>query len=387
MMRRDAFAFDALLGWDRDDFSGTLEAMLAVSPELASAKWAALLSAPSAENPVIESAVRAIWQEAAEIARRPDDGHAPSERRDFFERHFVPFRVDPSDDGEDPNHRGQLTGYYEPDVTAARERSDAYPIPLLARPADLVNLVSEADRALGTGSLTHARRTADGHEPYPTRAEIESGILSGHGLEIAWLADPVEAFFLHVQGSGRLVFEDGSHMRVTYDGKNGHPYTSIGSEIAAAGLMDRATMTLQSLCEWLRAHPAEAREFMHRNRSYVFFRTLHPGEADAAHGVLETPLHPLRSLAVDTRFHALGAPVFVHAPGLEAPSNVIGERAGGFARLMFAHDVGSAIRGRDRGDIFYGAGAIAGERAGRTNHVATLHPLLPVPLAAMAWRR
>ncbi len=378
-MKLEKTTFAALPGWEHDGLEGALSALTAIEPAIAAANWCALLGVSSAGARDVTRDVEKTWSEARAMV-----SGAPAEAKAFIERAFRPVRFLETGAAGDTGALARVTGYYEPDVAAARMPSPAYPVPLLARPDDLVNLVSEDGRALGAGQYTHARRTDAGPVPYATRAQIEEGALDGRGLEFAWLADPVDAFFLHVQGSGRLVFEDGGHCRVTYDGKNGHPYTSIGAELIAEGLMDRAGMTLESLGNWLRTNREAARDIMRRNRSYVFFRPLRPDEADAAHGVLSTPLHPLRSLAVDTRFHALGAPVFVSAPRL-AQQAVDGAEATpdrpGFARLMFAHDVGSAIRGPHRGDIYYGSGSAAGRRAGATNHDAELFPLLPVVLA------
>lgn len=372
-MTLDEVAFDALPGWNRDTLEGVAAALIAVPHDVASANLCALFGVPAAHHNDVEHAVRAIWSEAQLLAAEGDCAARNGDIGLFFENHFRPYRRRASDGSV----IGCVTGYYEPDVRAARTKSVGYSVPLLSRPPDLVNLVPEAGRALGSGQLTHARRTDNSCEPYATRAEIEMGALSGRGLEFAWLADPVEAFFLHVQGSGRLVFEDGSHLRVTYDGKNGHPYTSIGAELISEGRISREQMSLETLGDWLRAHPDAGREIMRRNRSYVFFRPLRPGAADAAHGVLESPLHAMRSLAVDTRFHALGAPVFVHAPDLVTTEPPRAPDVPGFARLMLAHDVGSAIKGPHRGDIFFGAGPAAGRLAGHTNHAAELYPLLP----------
>lgn len=220
--------------------------------------------------------------------------------------------------------------------------------------------------------FTHMRRTADGLEPYATRADIENGALSGQGLEIFWLADAVDAFFLHVQGSGVIALPDGTQTRVAYDGKNGHPYTSIGRYLIDEGLFPADLMTLDALKDWLRANPRLAPGVLQQNRSFVFFRELTGEDAKSPVGVEEIPLTPGRSLAVDTGFHAIGLPVYVVAPTLTHANP-----PDSFQRLMVAQDVGSAIRGPERGDLYFGTGDEAGRLAGGTKHPGTFYVLLP----------
>jgi membrane-bound lytic murein transglycosylase A len=205
--------------------------------------------------------------------------------------------------------------------------------------------------------------------PYPTRRDIEQGALAGQGLELVWLADPVDAFVLHVQGSGTVVVEGGGSIRLTYDGKNGHPYTSIGRVLIDRGDMPAEGLTLDRLIDWLRADPARARELMWQNASFVFFRELTDGEAGPL-GADRTPLTPGRSLAVDASHHVLGLPIFVDAPSLLLDGRPM-------QRLMIAQDVGSAIRGPERGDIYVGSGDGAGRRAGAIKHPARFFVLRP----------
>ncbi len=289
--------------------------------------------------------------------------------RAFFEQQFQPHRVVCT------SEPGLLTGYYEPEIAASRTPSDAYTIPIYARPPDLVNIVSEAERgAKADAGLTHMRQTPDGRrEPYATRAEIEAGALVGRGLELFYAADFVEVFFMQVQGSGLVRLPDGRGLRITYDGKNGHPYTSIGRYLIEQGAFTREAMTLQALTDWLKADPERARPVLQQNASYVFFRVLGDETAVRAEGVEGVPLTPGRSLAVDTAVHALGTPVWVESETLRHADDT----GQGFARLMIAQDVGSAIRGPERGDIYFGSGAAAGERAGLTKHPARFTVLRP----------
>jgi membrane-bound lytic murein transglycosylase A len=240
------------------------------------------------------------------------------------------------------------------------------------RPPDLVNLVEEAQRAVKGATLTHARRTLAGNVPYATRAEIDAGALEGQGLELLYLVDAVDVFFMQVQGSGRIRLPDGSKVRVHYDGKNGHPYTSIGRYLIDKGLFAADQLSLGTLQKWLRANPERARKVMHQNASYVFFRELSGVEAEHVLGALEVPLTPGRSLAVDASVHALGTPVYVTAPTL---THAVKGRP--FQRLMIAQDVGSAIKGPERGDIYFGSGTAAGRLAGVTKQGGRFFVLLP----------
>ena len=334
--------FDELPGWAADDH------------------WAAFM----AFNEMLGARQQPAWF-AAFLKREPvaSYGGLPDDQaRLFFETHFVPHRV------VHGGSAGMVTGYYEPIIAGSRGPIDGFRVPLYRRPADLENVVAESERGAKSAALTHVRRTAQGVEPYATRREIETGVLAGQGLEFCYVADPVDAFFLQVQGSGLISLPDGSRMRVTYDGKNGHPYTSVGRVLIDAGLMDAEKLTLQTLAAWLKADPERARPILWRNESFVFFRQL---DGDAAEGVLGTPLHAGRSLAIDTAFHELGLPIYVVSPAMAHAGE------DGFARLMVAHDVGSAIKGPERGDIYFGTGDEALAMAGVTKHAATFFVLLP----------
>lgn len=339
-------SFDDLPGWSIDDHAAAL-ATFRVSVDALCARL---------QPPRTATALR------ARLAAVPA-GDARSAAA-FFEANFVPHRL------VHPEQPGFLTAYYEPVVAAAHIASSAFPTPLHRRPIDLVNLVDEADRAAATAALSHARQTASGHQPFPTRQEIDQGALDGQGLEAFFVADAVERFFLQVQGSGVLVLPDGAQVRVTYDGKNGHPYTSLGRHLVDSGQATPAEMSLDFLARWLRADPVRGRETMWRNHSYVFFKEV-PG-ATAPRGVLDLPLTPLRSLAIDAAHHALGLPIFVDAPSI---SHLTGAR---FRHLMVSQDVGSAIRGVERGDIFVGTGPAAGAKAGITKHSGAFFVLLPI---------
>jgi membrane-bound lytic murein transglycosylase A len=351
--------FAALEGWEEDAHAEAFAAFLrSCRPVMSAAANAGGTAKTVRASPALLAACRdALSLDASSMTNE--------QARAFFERRFRPHRVVHEGPG------GLLTGYYEPFLEGARRRGGPYQFPILRRPPDLINLVAEQERGALAHSLTHARKTASGHEPYATRREIEEGALSDQGLELLWLKDPVDSFFMHIQGSGRIAFPDGTTVRITYDGKNGHPYTSIGRYLIDEGLFGADAMTLDALKDWLKTDAERGREVMWKNESFVFFREL--DDADGPLGVLEIPLTAGRSLAVDTAFHAIGTPMFVSAPTLLHA----GDRRG-FRRLMIAQDVGSAIRGPERGDLYMGSGAEAGRVAGMTKHPGSFVALLAV---------
>lgn len=310
---------------------------------------------------VITKPPRLLAAGAVALAVAPSITTAKAARA-FFETHFAPARV--VHDGP----AGMLTGYYEPVIDGSLEPAPPFSVPIYRRPADLENVVAESERAAKSDGFSHMRRTARGLEPYPTRAEIERGALAGRGLELVYLADPVEAFFLHVQGSGAIRLRDGRLQRITYDGKNGRPYTSVGRTLIEDRTFAPGGLTLQVLGDWLRADLERAREILWRNESFVFFRAL---DADSPIGVLGTALFEQRSLAVDPAYHALGLPIYVSAPDMSHSGR------GGFHTLMVAQDVGSAIKGPERGDIYFGTGEAALAHAGITKHAVRFFVLLP----------
>ncbi|WBT38610.1 murein transglycosylase A [Hyphomicrobium sp. DMF-1] len=349
--------FSDLPGWEADDHLAAFKAFIRSAKAFERPAGVASGKTRTADEALV-AAVRRAAARAAGIT-------TAAGARAFFEESFVPHRVERRGAG------GVLTGYYEPVLPGSRTRTDAFSIPVYRRPPDLVNLVGEAERGALADGLTHARKTASGIEPYATRAEIEGGALEGQGLELVWLSDPVDTFFMHIQGSGRIRFPDGTTVRITYDGKNGHPYTSVGRHLIDAGQFTADQMSLDALKVWLSADAERGRRVMQENRSFIFFRELE-NEDDGPLGALEIPLSSGRSLAVDTGFHAIGTPVFVTAPDLKLWG---GEE--GFARLMIAQDVGSAIRGPERGDIYFGSGTEAGALAGTTKHAGRFFVLLP----------
>lgn len=299
----------------------------------------------------------ALARLARAAARVPPGDEAAA--RAFFEAGFEPRRVEPR-----AGHPF-LTGYFEPELDGARRPTERFRVPLLARPADLVD-VDDANRPPSLDpAYAFARATPDGLVPYFDRGEIEAGALAGRGLELVFVADPVDAFFVHVQGSVRIRLAEGGVMRLAYAAKAGHPYTSIAKELIARGVATPEAMTADVLRAWLTAHPDEAPALMRRNRSYVFFAEQPDLDPDlGAVAAAKAQLTPRVSLAVDRTLHTFGTPIFLDADLPLGPDG----RLDLFRRLMIAQDTGSAILGPARGDVFVGLGAEAGRLAGLVRH-------------------
>ncbi len=287
-----------------------------------------------------------------------------AEVRAFFEDNFIPHQVSQSNGSTE----GLLTGYYVPDLKGSRTASADYPFPLYQRPDDMLTIdLSDVYPDLGNYRL---RGRVEGTRviPYWNRADIDSSTQLLAGQELFWVADPVELFFLHVQGSGRILLNNGERVMVGYADQNGHPYRSIGKYLIDRGAMTRDQMSMQNIRAWVRNNPGEMGSLLNQNPSYVFFREL-DSDVQSPPGALGVPLTPGRSLAVDRRYVPLGAPVFVETswPNSDQP----------LQRLMVAQDTGGAIKGRIRGDFFWGMGDQAGEQAGRMKQSAKFWVLLP----------
>lgn len=291
----------------------------------------------------------------------PQPGGVPAQA--YFEANFQPHRIEHADGGF-------FTGYYEPELLGSRNRSERFQIPLLRRPRDLVTVIDDSLRASADGALTHARQTPTGLQPYPDRQAIEQGCLDDQGLELCYVSDHIEAYFLHIQGSGVVQLDTGERIRVTYAAKNGHPYTSIGQVLIKQGEFTPAQMSLQALKTWLQRQPDGGRSVLWHNKSYIFFEEL-ARDAASAKGARGINLTAGRSLAVDASYHPLGLPIFIDVPDLQT------QTAPAHRRLMIAQDVGSGIRGPERGDIYFGTGDVAGARAGTTKHAGTMYVLIP----------
>jgi membrane-bound lytic murein transglycosylase A len=310
---------------------------------------------------------REPWREVCRLADALDRADARS-AREFFERRFVPYRVANADGGE----TGLVTGYYEPVLRGSRERRPPFVHPLYAPPDDLL-VIDLAAVAPETKHL-RLRGRIDGRRvvPYWSRAEIENGAAPVRGKEIVFVDDAIEAFFLQIQGSGRVRLAGGEELRVGYADQNGHPYQSIGRYLVEQGELKLAQASMQAIQAWARANPARLPELLNRNPSYVFFRELAPSP-EGPIGAQGLPLTAGRSIAVDPRFIPLGAPVYLATthPNSSVP----------LQRLMVAQDTGGAIRGAVRADFFWGTGPDAGLLAGRMRQQGRMWVLLPAGYA------
>ena len=351
--------FDRLPGWQEDNQSLALAAFR---------RSCARIEREPQDNPVGGTdlgGVVADWRVPCMAAAAPGDNVLDA--RAFFEHYFAPFRV--SDGGA---RGGLFTGYYEPLLSGARERGGRYTVPIYGRPTDLVSVDLGEFRPDFRGRRIAGRVEGGVMRPYPSRAEIEAGALDGRVAVVAWVDDPVDAFFLHVQGSGRINFGDGDEMRVGFAAGNGHPYRSIGRVLVDRGELDREAVTLGSIRAWLAAHPDESQALMAENESFVFFRELKREGPIGAEGVALTPG---RSLAVDRRHIPLGAPIWLDIMAPAAEPEAADRR---LRRLVIAQDTGAAITGPVRGDVFWGFGSEAEAIAGRMKHRGHLYLLLPL---------
>ena len=337
-------SFSALPGWARDDLRAAWPAFMASCGVLAK---------------------RADWKESCTIARQVN---ADSDKaiRLFFETFFVPNQVVAADGVG----TGLVTGYYEPLLHGARKRGGPYQTPLYKVPDDLVTVdlagvYPELKNMRLRGKLVGKKIV-----PYSTRADIERAT-AVTGKELLWVDDEVEAFFLQVQGSGRVQLTDTQEtVRVAYADQNGHPYKSIGRYLVDKGELTMSQASAQGIKAWIAGHPTRKDELFNANPSYVFFKEERlPDPKVGPKGALGVPLTPQRSVAIDSRFVPLGAPVFLSTT--QANSDIP------MQRLVMAQDTGGAIRGPIRVDYFFGFGAEAAENAGRMKQSGMVWVLLP----------
>ena len=306
--------FQDLKGWEEDDHEKALDTFLLTCPDLDDPDWRAL---------------------CALAQQKPD-------AKDFFQLFFRPVLIE---DGK----KALFTGYFEPELNGSLSPGGRYRYPLYRKPPE-----------------------AQGAVPWLSRREIEAGVaMQGRGLEIVWVDDPVEKFFLQIQGSGRVTLPDGRKIRVGYGGANGHEYRSVGAELVRRGIYQAHQVSAQVIKNWVRRNPAAGQELLWHNPSYVFFRRI---DSVPAHmgplGAMNRSVTAGRTIAVDPAYVPLGAPVWIEKEG-----------AGPIRRLMIAQDTGSAIKGAQRADIFIGTGDKAGRKAGRLRDPGRMVVLLPIQRA------
>ncbi|MBE1286040.1 MAG: murein transglycosylase [Rhodobacteraceae bacterium] len=308
--------FNQLEDWEKDDHSAAFDVFLETCTDL--------------DDP--------DWQVLCAMAQNHDRKNAKA----FFELLFRPVLIQ---DGAP----ALFTGYFEPELDGARSPSARYRYPIYRMPPE-----------------------AKQSNPWLSRRDIlTTDVMKGRGLEIAWVDDPVELFFLQIQGSGRIRLTDGSTLRVGYGGANGHPYRSVGVELVRRGVYNAHQVSAQVIKNWVRRNPVDGEELLLHNPSYVFFREVN---RVASHmgplGAMNRSVTALRTVAVDPDYVPLGAPVWIEKDG-----------AGKMRRLMVAQDTGSAIKGAQRADIFFGTGDAAGQAAGRLRDPGRMLVLLPIQRA------
>jgi len=317
--RYKTLRFDQLLGWQADDHKAALDTFI---------KSCVDIRAPE-------------WKPLCKLAKTGPDA------KTFFETFFTPVAVH-------GDQNALFTGYFEPVLNGSLYRVGPYLYPIYTKPKNL--------------------KPAD---PNLTRAAIDNGALEHKGLEIAYVDDPVEAYYLHVQGSGRINLTNGNSIRVGYAGENGHVYRSAPGQMVKLGMISYGDASIKGIKAWVKKHPIKGIKALEYNPSYVFFRRMETTPTNAKidpasgpRGALDRPITALRSLAVDPKYTQMGAPVWIEKGG-----------RGALRRLMIAQDVGSAIKGPQRADIFYGTGDIAGRMAGQTNNGGRMVVLLPIAIA------
>jgi membrane-bound lytic murein transglycosylase A len=335
--------FAGMPGWGQDDVREA---------------WPAFLNSCSVLNK------RHEWNDACGRAQLVDANDTGAIRA-YFETFFTPYQVF----NPDGSNQGLVTGYYEPLLHGARKRGGLYQTPIYKAPDDLLTIDLTSVYPELKGMRLRGRVVGNKVVPYYSRAELQSTALTDKVL--CWVDDPIAAFFLQVQGSGRVILADTKEtIRVAYADQNGHPYKSIGRYLVAKGELTLDQASAQGIKEWVAAHPARQQELLNANPSYVFFKEEKITDPTVGpKGALGVPLTPQRSIAVDAQFIPLGAPAFLATtlPNSETP----------LQRLVMAQDTGGAIRNAVRADYFWGFGAEAGENAGRMKQQGSLWVLLP----------
>lgn len=313
-LRYTVMDYASLDGWAKDDHSAALAVFLNTCRDMNDPDWTALC-ALAADNP------------------KP---------RAFFELFFRPVLIE---DGAD----AMFTGYFEPELDGSVIRTSRYRYPVYAMP-----------------------REARVLRPWLTRRQIlETDAMTGRGLEIAWVDDPVELFFLQIQGSGRIRLPNGEMLRVGFAGANGHEYRSIGSELVRRGVYSPHQVSAQVIKNWVRRNPQQGEALLYHSPSYVFFREVSQVPAERGPlGAMNRSITTMRTVAVDPAFVPLGAPVWIEKDG-QTP----------LRRLMIAQDTGSAIKGAQRADVFFGTGDKAGRQAGRLRDPGRMMVLMPIQRA------
>jgi membrane-bound lytic murein transglycosylase A len=353
-------------GWADDDHNAAFEAFLK------SCKAILQGTPDSRAGRPMHAALFRVCQKA--VQAKPEK---PGEARAFFEQNFRPVRISPLGTPE-----GFVTGYYEPIVDGLRSRGDGYDYPLYRKPPNL--LPGGRMAVAGAPAASDGKKKKRGPKrklvSFYDRNAIDDGALAGRDLEICWLKDPIDSFFIHIQGSVRVLLDDGKLMRLNYEAANGHPYYAVGRYLIDRKIVPKEEMSMDRIREWMERNPEEGRELRRRNKSYVFFRETRLPSNEEPIGAQGISLTPGRSIAVDHKLHTYGTPFFISA---FLPIESLKPDTW-FRRLMIAQDTGGAIVGPARADLYFGAGDEAASIAGRLRHDGRFVMLAPKELVPAA---
>ena len=363
----ELWAWDKLEGWQQDDHAAAFATFQASCDPLARRlRWLQRKDQPPKDSRPMKKALMEVCARAMKL-RKPDTAAA----RAFFEENFLPVQVGPL--GEPT---GLLTGYYEPIIEGSRFPSYEYTVPVYRTPQ---NIVAPGRRGADGGFPNKGfvgRRVGSKIVPYHDRSEIEDGVLAGQDLEICWVKDPVDAFFMQIQGSARIKLDTGKTLRLNYAAHNGHPYTPVGRLLIQRNEVPKEQMSMDRIRYWMDKDPNGGKELRRENKSYVFMRETGLADDVEPTGAQGVSLTAGRSIAVDRKLHVYGTPFFIKA---ELP--IESERPQTpFRRLMVAQDTGSAIVGLARADIYFGAGDEAGKVSGRIKQQGRFVMLVPKSL-------
>lgn len=310
------------------------------------------------------------WRPVCDAARKLGKIPTSEQIHQFFETGFTALRV-----MDHKIQKGLFTGYYEPEVEGNLEKSKTYSVPIYAKPSDLVSFDARESSIAG---VSYGRYVNKKPTPYFTRQEIELGALKGRNLEILWLKSPIDAFFMQIQGSGRVRLPDGTFVRLAYAAKTGLPYTPVGSELVKTGAIGKDKVSMQTIRHWMETYPKQAIGLRRKNKSFVFFRLLDKQlSQNGPIGAQGIALTPQVSLAIDRRYWPFGMPVWLDTSVLQADATTPSL----WRELLIAQDTGSAIRGMSRGDVFWGGGRSAAHIAGHMKSAGEMTVLLPTELA------
>ncbi len=340
-----AISYDSIKGWQRDNHLAAYKTW-----QISCTKILRLKKYYKSSSTVRRGLLANCYK-----ARKLGNKINKAQAKQFFEQNFKAFEV------RSAKAEGLLTGYFEPELRGSFTRSARYNIPVYRKPSNLVPLIGKRARQArknGVRGVSWALKTRNGFVKFPTRQAIEEGYLRNKNLELIYLEDAVDCFYMHVQGSARVNLEGGGFVRIGFAGKNGYKFRSIGKRY-----LDK---------DWLRANPEQAKRLFWKNPSFIFFRKIENiSEGDGPIGAQGVPLTGARSIAVDKSYHNLGTPIWI------VGRNNASRNGRRMRRLMIAQDVGSAIKGRERADIFWGSGDRAGTIAARTYLRSQFVVLLP----------